>query len=270
MAPDRMPIGSPESTAFPHSSLGAAVDALLELLEGAGAGRWVLSGSGDGAGPGAVTLAVPGADDVFLVRSPSGAEAIIALDVRQQDLLARVARIIATVIAADRHAMEVEEQAARAEQESCTDPLTGVANARSWWRTLSRQADHCDTQVRSAVVAVVDLDELKIVNDRQGHLAGDLLLRAAANALAGAVGEHDHVARVGGDEFGVLLMDTEIRSPRDAALRLEAALDAAGVRASVGAARYDAGGRINDTYHRADRAMYRIKATRPGRRPNVA
>ena len=250
----------------PHPTLGAALDAVLDLLEEAGFGRWRLVDTGGEPNGNGITLAVPGEDGH--VRFEVDPTTTVAVDVAgsRGRLLLEIARIIATIVAADRHTVRIENQAQQAERASATDQLTGVANAGAWWRLLGRQAEACTAQGHDAIVVVVDLDELKQVNDEHGHLAGDLLLRTAATALVEAVRAHDVVARVGGDEFGVLLVDPHPPEPELVALRLHQALAAAGVEASVGAARYTPGSRINDAYHDADREMYRAKAQRGGGR----
>jgi diguanylate cyclase (GGDEF)-like protein len=89
---------------------------------------------------------------------------------------------------------------------SLTDALTGISNRRAWDEQVEAwaQAGRHD----AAVVLYCDLDGLKRVNDRYGHAAGDALIRGAANLLRSTVRESDFVARVGGDEF-VVLIQTE-------------------------------------------------------------
>lgn len=260
------PTGEPDAAVVPHPSLEAALDAAFAMLDEAGHGRWKVVEGLDRACPGAIALAVTGdAGAIHLVPEPASSRPGLA-DGQQRRLIVEIARIVATVIAADRQAARAEERAARTERESSLDTLTGVANAGAWWRLLDRHAERCIANEEHALVAVVDLDELKETNDEHGHLAGDLLLRTAADALVGSVHADDVVARVGGDEFAVLFVDPGPLDPDLVARRLTEALAAAGVHASAGAARYVPGDRINDTYHCADRAMYRAKAAREGRR----
>lgn len=96
----------------------------------------------------------------------------------------------------------------------------------------------------------------------EGHLAGDAVLRSAAGALRGAVRSHDLVARVGGDEFGVLAVDYEPMDGDVLVARLQQHLATAEVHASIGACRYASGGRITESFRQADANMYRAKRSR--------
>jgi diguanylate cyclase len=113
-----------------------------------------------------------------------------------------------------------------------TDALTGLANRRAFRAELNRRWERArDTGSREAV-ALLDLDDFKRVNDRDGHLEGDRVLVAVAQAIRAACGPDDVVARLGGDEFGVLLAGDPIRWRTD--LRERLARDRRGVRVSVG------------------------------------
>jgi diguanylate cyclase (GGDEF)-like protein len=109
---------------------------------------------------------------------------------------------------------------------------------------------------------MIDLDDLKVINDTQGHLAGDLLLRLAADSLKSATRGSDLVARLGGDEFGVLAVDYEADEPDPLVKRLNEQLEIDEVRASVGAAVHIAGSDIMRTAHLSDVAMYEEKRRR--------
>ncbi|MFP5333840.1 MAG: diguanylate cyclase domain-containing protein [Actinomycetes bacterium] len=146
------------------------------------------------------------------------------------------------------------------------DPLTTVASRHRWEEELDRAQTLVDAGV-PVTVALVDLDELKVVNDTRGHAAGDALLQVAARALgAGLRGATDVVARLGGDEFGVLA--PRAGDAEGLAQRLRAGLDDARtadgqpVRASVGAASAQPGERMAEVVRRADAAMYAEKRRR--------
>ena len=88
---------------------------------------------------------------------------------------------------------------------SSRDALTGIANRRSFEAALAREADRVARSGESALLLMVDIDHFKRVNDGHGHAAGDQVIRAVAQALADSVRPMDLVARIGGEEFAVLL-----------------------------------------------------------------
>ena len=143
-----------------------------------------------------------------------------------------------------------------------TDALTGVPNRRAFLERLTTAIAAAPTG-RRTVVYLVDLDGFKGVNDREGHAAGDGVLKDVTWALAGIVRETDTVARLGGDEFAVLAEVADGSSGEVLAERLRTAVAAVGsergVTASVGAAEVLPGDDIEELLHRADSAMYRSK-----------
>jgi diguanylate cyclase (GGDEF)-like protein len=104
---------------------------------------------------------------------------------------------------ARRRAGEIEEVSAAA----MTDPLTGVLNRRGFTEAVQRELDRARRHDERFAIAYVDIRGLKMVNDTEGHLAGDELLRQAASVLRDSARAHDVVGRLGGDELGVLLVD---------------------------------------------------------------
>jgi diguanylate cyclase (GGDEF)-like protein len=88
---------------------------------------------------------------------------------------------------------------------SSRDPLTGLANRRSFELELQRELDRVARAGESALVLMLDIDHFKRVNDRHGHAAGDMVLKAVARALVDSVRPMDTVARFGGEEFAIIL-----------------------------------------------------------------
>ncbi|MDQ3916646.1 MAG: GGDEF domain-containing protein [Actinomycetota bacterium] len=96
----------------------------------------------------------------------------------------------------------------RQERLAGTDPLTGVSNGRVFADEAARAIESFGVRGRPLTVCYLDLDDFKRVNDAHGHSGGDAALRAVASALESSTREQDVVARVGGDEFALLLPDT--------------------------------------------------------------
>src|SRR6516165_2251553 len=109
-----------------------------------------------------------------------------------------IARLEAKVRALKERVRELEACAER-------DPLTGILNRRGFERELKRIIADLDRYRTRAALIYLDLDDFKSVNDRNGHAAGDAVLRQVATTLRRNVRASDSVARLGGDEFAVLL-----------------------------------------------------------------
>jgi diguanylate cyclase (GGDEF)-like protein len=160
------------------------------------------------------------------------------------------------------------EQRAELERHAFADSLTGLAN-RSLFEDRTRHAlERLQNGERIAVI-VVDVDAFKLVNDGLGHACGDALLRHAAERMTGAVRPTDTLARLGSDEFAVLL--ETVRGPDDAlgaadrvrrAFEEPFALRSSEVRVTVSvgiALSGDASADAVELLRRADMAMYRVK-----------
>jgi diguanylate cyclase (GGDEF)-like protein len=179
------------------------------------------------------------------------------------------ARLLGALISTERSAQDARRIAAEASAAALSDQLTGLANRRAWREALRREEGRCARSNLVAAVAVVDLDDLKVVNDQHGHLAGDLLIKMAADTVGSIVRGSDLVARLGGDEFGVLAVDYEEPTTEPLIARLEAALDERGVVASIGAALHRPGDDMMRTFHHADMAMYEAKRLRKSEPPHA-
>jgi diguanylate cyclase (GGDEF)-like protein len=139
------------------------------------------------------------------------------------------------------------------------DPLTGLANRRSWDERLEQELDRSARSSKALSVVVADLDGFKAVNDTAGHQAGDAVLRAVARAWLAAIREGgDFLARLGGDEFGVIAPGSDASGAHKLAQRLAGALPE-GVSASIGVATWDRTEGASELVRRADRLMYQAK-----------
>jgi diguanylate cyclase (GGDEF)-like protein len=151
-------------------------------------------------------------------------------------------------------------------QLAVTDPLTGVANYRRLLDTLDSEIKRYGRTGRSFAVLVLDLDGLKEINDTYGHLVGSDALCRLANILRIHCREIDTAARYGGDEFVVVLPETEFATARRVADRISERLRTDGdeprVSVSTGIAVYPKDGRtIDDLLGAADQVLYREKGS---------
>jgi len=153
-------------------------------------------------------------------------------------------------------------QLAQAQLDAETDSLTGLLNRRGWNNQIVREQARCQRYDHTCTILAIDLDDLKRINDLQGHCAGDRLIRRIGTVLAETARQPDIVARIGGDEFAVLLVNTDSLQARSFEQRLATALQNARIQASVGKASLRPGESLQDTLCRADQSMYANKASR--------
>ena len=183
-----------------------------------------------------------------------------------------------TALLAENERLKRELAVARArvgelEARADIDPLLDILNRRGFERELKRALAHVKRYGTQAVLMFVDLDGFKAINDRYGHGAGDLLLKAVARELIGHVRASDIVGRIGGDEFGVLLWRLEGPQATAKARQLEAMIAQVGiphgkarieVAASIGIAPLVEDASPADIIAAADQAMYARKDERRG------
>ena len=177
----------------------------------------------------------------------------------------------------DRHAADAAEVLAAAflrvtsranflsglQTESGTDPLTGLANRRTLYERMQIEMEHALRSESPLSVAMIDLDHFKEYNDRHGHVAGDTLLRSIAALMVSNIRGQDLVVRYGGEEFCLVMPDTDILGGHHLLDKLRAggreATSEFGVTLSAGLTSWDG---IEDTtsmIERADQALYRAK-----------
>ncbi|MCI1710563.1 MAG: diguanylate cyclase [Chiayiivirga sp.] len=183
------------------------------------------------------------------------------LRARQQALRKLVATRTAALHAANEELREL----------SYLDPLTGVANRRRLTAALDAEIQRARDLRRPLGVIVLDVDHFKRYNDEHGHIAGDVALRAVAQALSSATREQDLVARFGGEEFACLLTDADADLVSRLAERMRALVEALpprtigndrhGITISLGTLSH-VPGQADDAIallDAADRALYRAK-----------
>ena len=142
------------------------------------------------------------------------------------------------------------------------DALTGLANRRLLEEILPASFSMARRDARPLSIVAIDLDGLKLINDQFGHAAGDQLLKAATSGWSSALRTGDFLARVGGDEFVLVLPDADVRGATATVKRLREA--APQVAFSAGVARWT-GESLEDLLKRADAGLYTAKNTGRGR-----
>jgi diguanylate cyclase len=177
-------------------------------------------------------------------------------------LLELLVEMLGTILEADLARSGLTAELERTETLAHTDALTGLRNRRGWDRVTALEDARLRRFGDPGAVCVLDLDDLKLRNDRHGHDAGDQLLVEVAEALRGAARRGDVLARLGGDEFAVLAPGTLPSGLPLLVERLRVALDDAGVAVSVGGAVADPQLGYAGALARADAAMYEDKRRR--------
>ncbi|MFZ5959234.1 sensor domain-containing diguanylate cyclase [Pseudomonas knackmussii] len=164
--------------------------------------------------------------------------------------------------------LRAETQTRRAERfaaQALQDAMTGLFNRAGWEQLMAKEEQRCHRHGRSCVVIVIDLDELKQINDSKGHNAGDRLIRQTAKALTQATRSEDVVARLGGDEFGIIGVNCDLDGGRELLKRVLASLAEHGIAASVGMSSRPAKGDIRSAFVEADLKMYEQKRLKSSR-----
>ncbi|MDA0171980.1 diguanylate cyclase [Solirubrobacter taibaiensis] len=141
-----------------------------------------------------------------------------------------------------------------------SDPLTGLRNHRVFHEDLARELQHASRTGLPLALVLVDLDDLKTLNDTHGHQAGDERIRTLADSLRATMRGADQAYRIGGDEFAVILPGTRAWGGLEFAQRLRAALP--GFSATAGIAEAEALRPRDELIREADMALLRAKALR--------
>jgi diguanylate cyclase (GGDEF)-like protein/PAS domain S-box-containing protein len=145
------------------------------------------------------------------------------------------------------------------------DELTGLLNKRSFLVHLAGEVARARRHGRPVSLCMLDLDGFKRINDENGHAAGDRVLAEAAGRLGALVRTGEHMARVGGDEFGWILPDADAEGAASAVQRARMAVSSEPFRGlgslSISAGICETDGSIDaaELYRRADRALYDAK-----------
>lgn len=162
----------------------------------------------------------------------------------------------------------LQERVEQLDELAHQDTLIKLPNRRGFMRALDGLVDRAGRHGKSGAMLFVDLDGLKIINDSFGHRAGDEALIQVANLLTSGVRRGDVVARIGGDEFGILLESADEDSAHETAARLVDLIcdcefthdgDELPLSVAIGVAMIDGSDSPADVMARADEEMYRRK-----------
>lgn len=174
-------------------------------------------------------------------------------------------------LATDRRSLD--EEVTQVRTEARIDQLTGLGNRRAWTEALTEvEQQLARGDIRRVGVVMADLNNLKLINDSRGHDAGDELLRTMGRLFAAATPDGATSARVGGDEFAMLLPDPGLTGVKDLIVRLEAALaahpgiDGIALSAAVGGAAHPPALDVAQAVVDADAAALAAKRTHRARR----
>jgi diguanylate cyclase (GGDEF)-like protein len=251
------------ATHDPRALLPVILEAAIEAT-GAAGGRLVEEGAeiarrGRTAAPSPLQLrlAAEGTDAMLEIHPPRG-----GFSPDQQELARWLAAQASVALENARLHRIVQRQAV-------TDELTGLANRRRFMDALATEIDRTERLGGGLAVLISDLDDFKVVNDSYGHQAGDQILRVFAEVLSDHVREVDTVARLGGEEFALILPETAadglaalgerlLEALRTVSVRVDG--EEIGITASFGAAEHVPGESADELLSRADVALYRAKA----------
>ncbi len=173
-----------------------------------------------------------------------------------------VVRILSTFMVLQEQIDAEQHRAQRAEQDARVDHMTGLLNRRGWEIAQHEEQQRLDRMDGSVGVIYADLDALKSVNDEFGHDAGDALIKRCAMVLQEQARPYDSVARIGGDEFALLISGARREDMSVFIARLREALAAADVPTSLGWSWSGLGGSVAAACREADSALLSVKPKR--------
>lgn len=159
---------------------------------------------------------------------------------------------------------QVMERTRQLEEMSRTDMLTELINQRGFHEHLHRECGAVERAGQPMSLAFIDLNDFKLINDKQGHQAGDNMLTEMARLVRSSIRETDIACRYGGDEFAVIMPRTSIAEAEVLARRIMTNRETAnmeGLNLSIGLAEAPPGGNVSpeDVMKAADQAMYQAK-----------
>ncbi|ROM66044.1 hypothetical protein BK653_19465 [Pseudomonas brassicacearum] len=189
-------------------------------------------------------------------------------DLREQEVSARLKSLAERVALMEQDAQVVRDNLEEQRQKALVDPLTGLPNRAAWSERLEHEVTQWQQHGNSLLLAMLDLDHFKRINDNYGHLAGDRVLKLIASVLRRRLRGGDFIARFGGEEFVLLVPNTPLAAGVKLAEALRAAIEVCPfhfkgepvtVTVSIGMTAFKPGERSDLVIKRADLALYRAK-----------
>ncbi|MGE8067340.1 diguanylate cyclase [Pseudomonas sp. NPDC089569] len=189
-------------------------------------------------------------------------------DEREQEVAARLHCLAERVAHMEQEAQGFREHLEEQRQKALIDPLTGLPNRAAWSERLEHEISQWQQHGNTLMLAMLDLDHFKRINDNYGHLAGDKVLKIIATVLRKRLRGTDFIARFGGEEFVLLLPSTPPAAGMKLLEHLRASIEACPfhfkgervtVTISMGLTAFKSGEHSDLVLKRADQALYRAK-----------
>jgi diguanylate cyclase len=189
-------------------------------------------------------------------------------DEREQLVAGRLQTLVERVASMEQEAKGFRQHLEEQRQKALLDPLTGLPNRAAWNERLDLEVARWQRYGGELLLAVVDIDHFKRINDEYGHLAGDKVLKIIAGELHKRLRKTDFIARFGGEEFALLIPATPLAGGLQLLETLRAGIEACPfhfrgervtITLSAGIAAFASAERGEQVFERADQALYRAK-----------
>ena len=189
-------------------------------------------------------------------------------DAREQEVAARLKGLAERVAHMEQEAQGYREHLEEQRQKALIDPLTGLPNRAAWSERLDHEISQWQQHGSTLLLAMLDLDHFKRINDNYGHLAGDKVLKIIASVLRKRLRGTDFIARFGGEEFVLLMPGTVPATGAKLLENLRASIEACPfhfkgepvtITVSMGMTAFKPGEHSDMVLKRADQALYRAK-----------
>lgn len=189
-------------------------------------------------------------------------------EAREQEIAGRLQGLGERVTSMEREALDYREKLEQQRNKALLDPLTGLPNRAAWSERLVIEHARSQQVSTGLLLAILDLDHFKSINDTYGHQAGDKVLKIIANVLRKGLRGDDFIARFGGEEFALLMPGSDLAGGTRLLERLRAAVEQCPfhfkgervtITMSAGVALFKPGENASQVLKRADQALYRAK-----------